>query len=77
MNLTSEALGNLQRPYVILALILAVVFLPYVVGWKTLMLGVWDAPSIVGSGAYDPSPAAGLRLGRTPDPGAPAWVTEP
>ncbi len=41
------------------------------------MLGVWDAPSIVGSGAYDPTPAAGLRLGRTPDPGAPAWVTEP
>jgi hypothetical protein len=56
---------------------LALVFLPYVGGWKTLMLGVWDAPSIVDSGAYDPSPRTGLRLDRTPDPGAPAWVTEP
>jgi hypothetical protein len=58
-------------------LILAILFLPYVVGGKTLMLGVWDAPSIVGSGAYDPNPMTGVRLDRTPDPGAPAWVTEP
>ena len=59
-----------------LALLLVVVFFPFVIGWKSLMLSAWDAPSIVPSGAYDAIPAP-PRIGRTPDPGAPAWVTEP
>jgi hypothetical protein len=59
-----------------LALLLAVVFFPFVIGSRTLLLSSWDAPSIMNNGAYDPSPVP-LRIGRTPDPGAPAWVTEP
>lgn len=66
---------NLQA-CVALALILFVVFLPFATGWKSLMLSAWDAPSIMNSGAYDSVPAP-PRIGRTPDPGAPAWVTEP
>lgn len=60
----------------ILALILVALFFPYVIGSKTLLLSVWDAPSIVESGAYDQSPI-GRRMGRTPDAGAPAWASEP
>ena len=40
------------------------------------MLSAWDAPSIMNNGAFDLAPAP-PRIGRTPDPGAPAWVTEP
>lgn len=59
-----------------LALILVVIFFPFATGWKSLMLSAWDAPSIMSNGAYDTVPAPS-RIGRTPDPGAPAWVTEP
>jgi hypothetical protein len=68
----------------ILGLVLNVVFFPTLWGGKTLLMSSWDAPSIMPSGAFsimpsgvydtDPSPS---RFGRTPDPGAPAWATEP
>src|SRR6185295_6295777 len=59
-----------------LALLRAVIFFPFVIGSKTLLLSSWDAPSVMNNGAYDLSPVP-VRIGRTPDPGAPAWVTEP
>jgi hypothetical protein len=64
------------QAFLILGLLLNVLFFPALWGGRTLMTGVWDAPSITPSGAYhvDPLPK---RVGRTPDPGAPAWQTEP
>src|ERR1039458_3882514 len=60
----------------ILGLVLNVVFFPTLWGGKTLLMSSWDAPSIMPSGAYDTDPSPS-RFGRTPDPGAPAWATEP
>ena len=61
----------------VLALLIVVSFFPEVVGTKTLMLGAWDVPSIMQSGAYGVTPPKSRHVGRTPDPGAPAWMTEP
>lgn len=64
------------RASLVLALILNVVFLPALWGGKTLLMSARDAPSIMQSGAYSqeaPPPA----IGRTSDPGAPAWQSEP
>lgn len=61
---------------VFLALLLVIIFSPFVTGQRSLMLSAWDAPSIMNNGAYDLAPPP-PRIGRTPDPGAPAWVTEP
>ena len=60
----------------ILGLILNAIFFPMLWGGKTLLMSSWDAPSIMQSGAYDPDPLPS-RIGRTPDPGAPAWTIEP
>lgn len=60
----------------ILALLLNAIFFPVLWGGKTLLESSWDAPSIMGSGAYDSNPIP-QRIGRTPDPGAPAWQIEP
>jgi hypothetical protein len=64
------------QAFLVLGLVLAVIFFPVLAGKSTLLTSVWDAPSITQSGAYhvDPLPK---RVGRTPDPGAPAWQTEP
>lgn len=59
----------------ILAIILNIFFFPVIWGDKTLMLAVRDAPSIMPSGAYGDTVIG--RVGRTPDPGAPAWFAEP
>ena len=64
------------RAALILGLILNAIFFPMLWGGKTLLMGSWDAPSIMQSGAYDPDPLP-RRIGRTPDPGAPAWTIEP
>jgi hypothetical protein len=64
------------RAALILGLILNAIFFPMLWGGKTLLMSSWDAPSIMQSGAYDPDPLPS-RIGRTPDPGAPAWTIEP
>src|SRR2546421_347203 len=61
----------------LLALVLLIAFSPAVFGGRTLLLGSWDAPSIMSSGAYGSEPRPTIRLQRTPDPGAAAWQTEP
>lgn len=66
---------NGVRAALILGLILNVVFLPALWGGKTLLMSAWDAPSIMPTGAYS-TEASPSRIGRTPDPGAPAWQTE-
>jgi hypothetical protein len=64
------------RAALILALILNAIFFPTLWGGKTLLMGSWDAPSVMPSGAYDTDPLPS-HIGRTPDPGAPAWTIEP
>ena len=61
----------------VLAAILNVLFFPALWGGKSLMLSIANAPSIVQSGSFQASPVAERRIGRTTDPGAPAWLTEP
>jgi len=62
----------------VLTLLLVIAFAPVVFGQQHLMLSAWDAPSVMGTGAYDPLPRPpGPRVARTPDPGAPAWTIEP
>jgi len=60
-----------------LLLILSLLFAPALFGGKTLLLSSWDTASITASGAYDQAARPLLRLARTPDPGAPAWIAEP
>lgn len=60
-----------------LLLVLSVLFAPALFGGKTLLLSSWDTASITASGAYDQAVRPPLRLARTPDPGAPAWISEP
>lgn len=64
------------RSAFILGLILNVIFFPALWGGKTLLMSSWDAPSVMPSGAYSQSQVPS-RIARTPDPGAPAWQTEP
>ena len=62
----------------ILMFLLVLAFAPVVFGQRHLMLSAWDAPSVMGTGAYDPIPRPpGPRVARTRDPGAPAWTIEP
>lgn len=64
------------RASLVLALILNIIFFPALWGGKTLLMSARDAPSIMQTGAYSqeaPLPTAG----RTTDPGAPAWQSEP
>jgi hypothetical protein len=62
-----------------LAVILNLLFFPVLWMDKTLLLNVRDAPSIMPSGAFEPDPAKRTPkpFGRTPDAGAPAWLSEP
>src|SRR5260370_17730157 len=60
----------------ILGLLLNVVFFPALWGGRTLMTSAWDAPSVTQSGAYNGGTLP-RRIRRTPDPGPPAWQTEP
>jgi hypothetical protein len=64
------------RAAVVLFVILNVVFFPFLWGGKTLLNSAWNAPSIMPSGAYHRSTLPS-HYGPTPDPGAPAWQTEP
>ena len=57
-------------------LLLATVFFRVFWDGKTLMFSAGEAPSIMQSGAYYGEPV-GRHFGRTPDPGAPAWQSEP
>jgi hypothetical protein len=59
-----------------LGAILAAGFSPALLGRGTLMLASWDAPSVLNTGAYDPTPKPIARVQRTLDPGAPAWQSE-
>jgi hypothetical protein len=68
--------SELVRTTAMLALLLIVLFFPFVIGQSSLAMSTWDAPSVVASGAYDQTPVPS-HYGRTPDPGAPAWVSEP
>src|ERR1019366_6501163 len=68
----------------ILGLVLNVVFFPTLWGGKTLLMSSWDAPSIMPSGAFSIMPSGAYdadplpsHIGRTPDPGPPAWTIEP
>ena len=61
---------------VILGLILIAVFFPVLWGGRTLLMSAWDAPSIMPSGAYDQDPLPENHISRSPDAGAPAWLTE-
>src|SRR5437588_8375652 len=62
----------------VLAAILFIGFSPAIVGGRSLMLASWDTVSILNTGAYDQAPRPdSVRLGRTSDPGAPAWTIEP
>lgn len=76
MDVPAAKAREIIRASGILALILFILFFPYAIGNKTLLLSAWDAPSVVEAGAYDLEPL-GRRMGRTPDPGAPAWASEP
>jgi hypothetical protein len=60
-----------------LLLVLSILFAPALFGGKTFLLSSWDTASITASGAYDQAGRPPLRLARTPDPGAPAWISEP
>jgi len=72
--------ARLNREWVqavlVLAVILNAIFFPAIWGSKTLLDSAWDAPSVMPSGAYHPGPVP-AHFGPTPDPGAPAWQTEP
>src|SRR5882762_8492415 len=68
--------SELVRTTAMFALILIVLFFPFVIGQSSLLMSTWSAPSVVAAGAYDQTPVP-LHYGRTPDPGAPAWVSEP
>jgi hypothetical protein len=60
----------------ILALLLVAVFLPAVLGTRTLLASAWTAPSVMPTGAYhERATPPHQRL--SPDPGAPAWTLEP
>src|SRR3954463_9085978 len=61
----------------VLATLLSLVFSPVIFGDRTLLHASWDAPSILGSGAYEGGAKPAIRLQRTADPGASAWQTEP
>lgn len=80
-GLLTNWIATRQKKSVLAVLVLWItllaVFSPAIFGGKTLLLSSWDAPSIVGTGAYDQSGKPALRLQRTSDPGAPAWQTEP
>ena len=64
------------RASLVLALILNVVFFPALWGGKTLLDSAWTASSVMPTGAYHPGPVP-AHFSPTPDPGAPAWTTEP
>ena len=59
----------------IFLLLLNIFFFPFIWGNKTLLLSARGAPSVMSGGAASDAPA--LKLGRTADPGAPAWYFEP
>jgi hypothetical protein len=60
----------------VLAVILNIAFFPAIWNDKTLLDSAWNAPSILPSGAYGTDPLA-AHSSPTPDPGAPAWQSEP
>ena len=60
----------------ILALLLVAMFLPAVLGTRTLLASAWTAPSVMPSGAYHEG-ATPPHQRLSPDPGAPAWTLEP
>jgi Bacterial membrane protein YfhO len=60
----------------ILALLLVAMFLPAVLGTRTLLASAWTAPSIMPGGAYHEG-ALPPHQALSPDPGAPAWTLEP
>jgi Bacterial membrane protein YfhO len=64
------------RAALILALILNVIFFPVIWGNRTLLSSAWDAPSVMLAGAYHQGTAPS-HSALTPDPGAPAWQSEP
>ena len=59
-----------------LALILNLAFFSALWGNKSLMLSSRDAASVMPAGAYHQEHYT-RQIGRTPDPGAPAWTIEP
>lgn len=66
------------RASLVLALILNVLFFPALWGGRTLLMSAWDAASVMQSGAYHEDALGRHRhISRTPDPGAPAWASEP
>lgn len=64
------------RAALFLGLILNAIFFPALWGGRTLLLSSWEAPSIMPSGAYSEDQVPS-HVSRTPDPGAPAWQSEP
>lgn len=61
---------------VFLMLVLNLIFFPALWGNKTLLLASRDVPSITDLGAF-PHENYRQQIGRTSDPGAPAWTIEP
>ena len=76
MNWQTPPKREWVQAVLVLAFILNGIFFPAIWGGKTLLNSAWDAPSVMPSGAYHPDPAP-AHFAPTPDPGAPAWQTEP
>lgn len=64
------------RAALILGLVLNAIFFSALWGGKTLLTSSWDAPSVMPAGAFS-TDRVPPHVSRTPDPGAPAWQTEP
>lgn len=71
----NEYLRDARRLSLSLAVMLLLVWAPFVFGGKTLLSSASDAPSVFpsGAGAADGS----TRVTKSVDPGAPAWFSEP
>lgn len=78
-NIQSSAKNIVSRDALkaslVLAVLLSTIFFSSVFGNKTLLFGVWDASTVMPTGAYQARALPG-RIGRTPDAGAAAWQTE-
>lgn len=76
MKRPTTARRNRTLALLFLAAVLIAGFAPAIFGRGTLMHASWDAPSVLATGAFDPTPRPIARVLRTPDPGAAAWQSE-
>jgi membrane protein YfhO len=76
MNLQAFLKRDSVQASLVLAVILNAIFFPAIWRGETLLHSAWDVSSVMPAGAFHPGPSP-LHFATTPDPGAPAWQTEP